>query len=92
MQYYSCYTILFSFLSFPEFHRVVPLLQTCSTCECVYDHACFCIYAYLWIYLLHMRENMSVLYFRSWLTSLSMMSSNYICLSSNTMSLFLVVE
>jgi hypothetical protein len=29
--------------SFPEFHRVIPLLQTCSTSEFVYDHACFCI-------------------------------------------------
>jgi hypothetical protein len=30
-----------------EFHRVGPLLQTCSTYEFVYDHACFCVYVYL---------------------------------------------
>jgi hypothetical protein len=36
-----------SFLSFPELHRVVPLLQTCSTYEFVHDHACFCVYVYL---------------------------------------------
>jgi hypothetical protein len=49
--------ILFSFSSFPEFHEVVPLLQTCSTPEFVYDYPCFCLYVYLWIYLQHMREN-----------------------------------
>jgi hypothetical protein len=37
----------FSFLSFPEKHRVVSLLQTCSTFEFVYDHACFCVYVFL---------------------------------------------
>jgi hypothetical protein len=35
-----------SFSSFPEFHRAVPLLQTCSTSEFVYD-VCFCVYVYL---------------------------------------------
>jgi hypothetical protein len=40
MQCYCCPIILFSFLSFPEFHRVVPLLQMCSTTEFVYDHVC----------------------------------------------------
>jgi hypothetical protein len=53
--------ILFSFFSFPEFHRVVPLLQTCSISEFVYDHVCFCVHIYLWIYLLCMRENMCLL-------------------------------
>jgi hypothetical protein len=81
MQYYWCSIILFSFLSFPEFHRVVPLLQMCSTIEFVYDHACFCIYVFLWIYLAHMRENMYLLCFWSLLTSLNM-SSNCIHLSS----------
>jgi hypothetical protein len=33
----------FSFPSFSEFHRAVPLLQSCSTSEFVYDHACFYI-------------------------------------------------
>jgi hypothetical protein len=47
---------LFSFPSFPKFHRVVPLLQTCSTSEFVYDHAWFCVYVYLWNYLPHMTE------------------------------------
>jgi hypothetical protein len=47
LQYYFCSVIFFSFPSFPEFHRVVPLLQTWSTYEFVYDHACFCVYVYL---------------------------------------------
>jgi hypothetical protein len=42
-----CSVVLFSFPSFPEFHRVVPLLQSCSTFEFVYDHAGFCVYVYL---------------------------------------------
>jgi hypothetical protein len=37
--------LLFAFSSFPEFHRVNTLLQTCSTSEFVYD--CFCVYVYL---------------------------------------------
>jgi hypothetical protein len=37
----------FSFPSFSELHRVVPLLQTCSTYEFVYDDVCFCVYVYL---------------------------------------------
>jgi hypothetical protein len=36
----------FSFPSFPGFHRVI-LLQTCSTYQFVYEHACFYIYVYL---------------------------------------------
>jgi hypothetical protein len=47
---YWCCISLFFFLSFSKFHRVVPLLETCSTSEFVYDHACFCAYIYLWIY------------------------------------------
>jgi hypothetical protein len=50
--------IFFSFPSDHEFHRVVPLLQTYSTSEFVYDHACSCVYVYLWIYLPCMRENL----------------------------------
>jgi hypothetical protein len=45
--YYWCSIILFSFHSFPKFHRIVPLLKSCSTSEFVYDHACFCVYVYL---------------------------------------------
>jgi hypothetical protein len=92
MWYYCCSVILFSFLSFPEFHRVATMLQRCSTTEFVYDRVCFCVYVYLWIYLPHMRENMRILCFWSWLTSLNMMSSHCIHLPSNSMSLFLVAE
>jgi hypothetical protein len=35
MWYYWCVIILFYFPSFPEFHRVAPLLKTCSTCLCM---------------------------------------------------------
>jgi hypothetical protein len=88
MQYYWCSIILFSFLSCPDFLRVVPLLQTCSTLlqtcsEFVYDHACFWVYVYLWIYLPHMRENMQLLHFWVGLTSLNMMFSNCIHLPSD---------
>jgi hypothetical protein len=41
MWYYWSSIIFFSFPFFPEFHRVVPLLQICSISEFVYDHACF---------------------------------------------------
>jgi hypothetical protein len=33
-----------SFSSFHEFHWIIPLLQTCSTCKFMYDHVCFCVY------------------------------------------------
>jgi hypothetical protein len=78
MWYNCCSIVLFSFPSFPEFHRVVPLLQTCSNSEFVYNHACFCVYVYLWIYLPCTKENIWLLCFWSWLTSLNMMSSNCI--------------
>jgi hypothetical protein len=80
--------VFFFFLAFPEFHRVVILLQACSTI----DHVWFCVYVYLWIYLPHMRENMHLLCFWSWLTLLNMISSNCIQLPSNPMSLFLAAE
>jgi hypothetical protein len=92
MRYYWCFIILFSFPSFPKFHRVVPLLQTCSTFEFVYDQARFCEYVFLWICLPCMRENMQLLCFWSWLTSLNMMSPNCIHLPSNLMSLLLMAE
>jgi hypothetical protein len=44
---HCCSSILFSFPAFPEFCRVVSLLQTCSTYAFVYDHTCFCVYVYL---------------------------------------------
>jgi hypothetical protein len=89
MWYYWCPVILFSFPSFPEFHTKVTLLQTCPTSEFEYDHAWFCVYVYLWIFLPCMRENMQLFCFWAWLTSLNMMSSNCIHLLSNNMSLFL---
>jgi hypothetical protein len=47
LQYHWCSIIPFSFPSFPKFHRVVPLLQTCFTYEFLSDHVCFGIYVYL---------------------------------------------
>jgi hypothetical protein len=91
MKYYWCSIILFSFLSFPKFHRVFPPLQTCSTSEFVY-YACFCVYVYIWISHPCMRENMQFLCFWSWLTSLNMMSSNCIHLLSNHMSLIFMTN
>jgi hypothetical protein len=82
LQYYWYSTTLFYFPSFPKFHRVVPLLLTCSTFECVYDHSCVCVLVHL-LYLPCMRENMQPLSFWAWLTSLHMMSSNCIHLPSN---------
>jgi hypothetical protein len=46
MWHYWCSIIVFSFPSFPEVHRVVPLLQTCFTSEFVYN-SCFCVYVYI---------------------------------------------
>jgi hypothetical protein len=92
MRYYYRSIILFFFFSFPKFHRVATLLQTCSTTEFVYDHVCFCVYVYLWIYLTCLRENMCLLCFWSWLTSFNMMPWNCIHLPSKPLSLFLVVE
>jgi hypothetical protein len=45
MLYYWCSIILFYFHSSPKFQGS-SLLQTCSTSEFVYDHACFCAYVY----------------------------------------------
>jgi hypothetical protein len=92
MWYYWCSVIRFSFSSFPEFHRVVPQLQTCSTLGFVYDLASFCVYVYLRIYLPHIRENIQLLCFWSWLTSFNMMPSSCIHLPSNHMPLLLMAE
>jgi hypothetical protein len=78
MWYYWCSIILFSSSSFPKFHTVVPLLQTCSTPEFVHDHVWFCVYVFLWIYLPPISENTQLVCFWSWLTSFNMMSSNCI--------------
>jgi hypothetical protein len=43
--------ILFSFPSSSNFHRIVSLLQTCSTYKCIFDHVCFCVCVYVCIYL-----------------------------------------
>jgi hypothetical protein len=48
-----CFMILLMLLSFS-----FPLSQTCSTSEFVYNHACFCVHVYHWVYLLRMRDNM----------------------------------
>jgi hypothetical protein len=73
MQYYWCAIILFSFPSFPKCRRVIPLLQTCSTYEFVYDHSCLCVYVDLSS---TYERNMQPLPFWAWLTSPNMMSSN----------------
>jgi hypothetical protein len=65
-----CHSLFLSL--FPQ----VPLLHTCSTTEFVYHHASFCKYIYPWICRPRMRENMRLLCFWSWLTSLNMMSSS----------------
>jgi hypothetical protein len=46
LQYCCCSNILFSFPSFPGFHRVVSV-QRCSICDFVNSYDCFCVYAYL---------------------------------------------
>jgi hypothetical protein len=90
LQYYWCSIILFPFPSFPKVHRVVPLLQTCSTYEFVYEHTCFCIYVYLLdLFSMH-EENMWSLSFWAWLTSLNITSSNCIHFPSNHLSLCLM--
>jgi hypothetical protein len=82
----------FSFPSFPEFHRIVPLLQTCSTYVFIYDHACVCAYMFVfWICLPHMRGIMEPLSFWTWFTSLNMMSFNSIHLPSIHMLLFFLM-
>jgi hypothetical protein len=42
-----CSIIPFPLTSFPEFHRVVLLLQTCSMYMFAYDHIWFCVHVYL---------------------------------------------
>jgi hypothetical protein len=87
MLHHSLFLSLFP----PQFHRAVPLLQTCSTTEFACDHVCFCVYVCLWIYLPNMRENMHLLCFWSWLSPLNTKSSNYIHLPSNAMSFWKLI-
>jgi hypothetical protein len=87
--YYWCSIILFSFPSFPEFHRIVPLFQTCSTFEFVYDPAWFCVYVFL-LDLSSMYERKHVVFV--FLSLAYLMSFNCIHLLSNHMSLFLMTE
>jgi hypothetical protein len=35
--------MLYHSFTFPEFHRILPLSQICSTSEFVYAHAYFCV-------------------------------------------------
>jgi hypothetical protein len=57
------FTVALSF-SFPFFLSPNSIeLQTCYTTEFVYDHACFCVYVYLWICRPRMKENMYLLCF-----------------------------
>jgi hypothetical protein len=55
MQYYWCSIVLFPFSSFPEVHRAVPQLQTCSTSECVYDQLVF-VHMFIFGSVLHIWE------------------------------------
>jgi hypothetical protein len=91
MWHYWCSIIFFTFPSFPKFHRVVPLLQTCSTSEFVYDHIYFCVCLSLDLSSTYERKH-EFLCFWSWLTSLNIMSSSCIHLPSNPMSLFLMAD
>jgi hypothetical protein len=43
----DAFSFTFPFPLSPKFHRVVLLLQACSTSEFTYDHACFCVHVYL---------------------------------------------
>jgi hypothetical protein len=54
----------FPFFSFPEFHRVGPLFQTCSTYEFIYDHAYFCYMFIFRVYRPHIIQNMQPLCFK----------------------------
>jgi hypothetical protein len=92
LQYCQCSVILFPCPSFPKFHKVVSLLQTFYVGVYIWSslflHICFIF----WKYLPCMRENMWPLCFWAWLISLNMMSSNYIHLLSNNVSLFLMAN
>jgi hypothetical protein len=88
--YYWCSIIFFYFPSFLVFLRVVPLLQTWSTYEFVYDDTYFCVYIYLLG--LSPRENTWPFSFWAWFALLNMVSSTCTHLPSNHMLLFLTAE
>jgi hypothetical protein len=44
--YFWLFIILFFLSLSPKCHKLIPLLQTCSTYECVHDHISFCVYLY----------------------------------------------
>jgi hypothetical protein len=81
--FYWCSIILFYFPSFPNFHRLVPLLQICSTYGFVYDHACFHIYVYLLALSSIWKKTCGLCLFVPGLLSLNMRSSNCTHLPSN---------
>jgi hypothetical protein len=77
----------------PEFHVVVPLLQTCSTYKDVYDSVCFFVYAYLLDRSSIYERKHQPFSFWTRLTSLYIMSSNSIHLPSiNIVSFFFMAE
>jgi hypothetical protein len=78
MWYYWCSIILFSFSSFPEFHTVVPLLQTCPTTEFVYDHTFLCVCLLLDLSSTYERKH-AFLEFWSWLTDVLHLPSKTPC-------------
>jgi hypothetical protein len=69
LQYYWCSIIFFSFSFLPEFHKIVILLQTCSTSEFVCDHAWFLFMFIFWVYVPYIRENKWSLSLWVWFTS-----------------------
>jgi hypothetical protein len=79
---------LFSFPFSFKCHRIVLLLQTCSTYKCVYDHVYFWYIFILWIYLPNMKENMWTFSFSTWFISLNIISSCWIHSPSNYMVSF----
>jgi hypothetical protein len=86
LQYCWRSIIPFSFPFFPEFHSVVPLLQTCSTCLFLCIYLSFGSIFHLW-------EKTYGLYFSEPdLTSLNMISTNCIHLTSNHMAFFHMAE
>jgi hypothetical protein len=64
MQYYRCSIILFYFPSFLKFRRVVPLLQSCSTFEFIYNYVCLYIYIYIYIHTLILFLDLTSMYAR----------------------------
>jgi hypothetical protein len=66
--YYWCSNVLFSFPSFPRFHRVVPLLQNILHLSL---YMLVFMYMFIFISTFHLLEKMCFLCFWAWLTSLT---------------------